>query len=151
MLCLQFLVHVFHNVYNILTAVCLQSLWCFVTLTSRRLSYGTSGRQHYSPATSYSSVGMKSCTFTATSTPSLKVWRGKYYRKLSLIWGGVREKWGSFRQAIKFHIKHYKIHLFVYTYVWKLHITTLMFDNLKLLAAKNFPKILKALYNSDIY
>lgn len=36
-------------------------------------------------------------------------------------------------------------------YVSKIHITTLMFDNLKLLTAKNFPKILKALYNSDIY
>lgn len=76
----MFLVHVFHNVFNILATFCLQSLWCCVTHTSRRLSYGTFGRQHYSRATSYNSVGMKSCTFTATSTPSLKVWRGRYYQ-----------------------------------------------------------------------
>lgn len=140
MLCLQFLVHVFHNVYNILTAVCLQSLWCFVTPTSRRLSSGTSGRQHYSPATSYSSVGMKSCTFTATSTPSLKVWRGKYYWKLSLIWGFfLREKWGSFRQAIKFHIKHYKIFIRVHVCPKTTYNYNYVCD-LILLTAKNFSK-----------
>lgn len=140
MLCLQFLVHVFHNVYNILTAVCLQSLWCFVTPTSRRLSYGTSGRQHYSPATSYSSVGMKSCTFTATSTPSLKVWRGKYYWKLSLIWVFFLERnGGHFVKQLSFTSSIIR-YLYVYMYVRKLHITTIMFDNLILLTAKNFPK-----------